>query len=253
MIPTKTIKFDAATLTLLRQMEWSDDGLQGKITQQLDRKSYEGLNKALEAMGGSWNRKAKAHVFQADPRQAVEGLLESGSIKVERDGFFETPAEIVNQMIALARIEPGLVVLEPSAGRGSIAFALRKAGAYVSCVEQNNERAAYLAESFADTLCGDFMNVIGNPMFDRVVMNPPFENQQDIDHVRHAFDFLKPGGRLVSIMSAGITFRHDKKVGEFLGWLDSMAGEITILPEGAFKSSGTGVNAVMICVDKPGR
>ena len=50
--------------------------------------------------------------------------------------------------------------------------------------------------------------------YDRIVMNPPFEAGQDIDHVRHAFQFLKDGGRLVSIMSPSPFFREDKKGGK---------------------------------------
>ncbi|MDQ6651286.1 MAG: hypothetical protein M3Y84_00920, partial [Acidobacteriota bacterium] len=29
---------------------------------------------------------------------------------------------------------------------------------------------------------------------DRFLMNPPFENMADIDHVRHAYDLLRSGG-----------------------------------------------------------
>jgi len=32
-----------------------------------------------------------------------------------------------------------------------------------------------------------------------VVMNPPFEQQGDIDHITDAFKFLKPGGRMAAI------------------------------------------------------
>ena len=42
-------------------------------------------------------------------------------------------------------------------------------------------------------------------------MNPPFEKQADIDHVTAAFKLLKPGGILVTIMSAGVLFRENKK------------------------------------------
>ncbi len=40
----------------------------------------------------------------------------------------------------------------------------------------------------------DFMEAVPEPRFDRALMNPPFENGQDIAHVRHAFQVLKPGG-----------------------------------------------------------
>ena len=88
---TKTLKFDQEVLNVLRAMRWENDGTLGIISGgQLDRKLYERLNKALEAMGGKWNRKAGGHVFDADPRPAVEGLLDNGTLAVEKDGFFET-------------------------------------------------------------------------------------------------------------------------------------------------------------------
>ncbi len=60
--------------------------------------------------------------------------------------------------------------------------------------------------------------------FDRVVMNPPFERQQDIDHVSRAAGMLKPGGRLVSVMSAGVTFRENNKTRWFRDLIETFAG-----------------------------
>ena len=37
--------------------------------------------------------------------------------------------------------------------------------------------------------------------YDRIIANPPFTKNQDIDHVMQMWNFLKPGGRIVSIMS----------------------------------------------------
>ena len=43
-------------------------------------------------------------------------------------------------------------------------------------------------------------------------MNPPFENNSDIKHVRHAFELLAPeNGKLIAIMSEGSFFRNDKQ------------------------------------------
>src|SRR5690606_5547682 len=55
---------------------------------------------------------------------------------------------------------------------------------------------------------------------DRVVMNPPFSKQQDIDHIYHAFKFLKPGGILVSVVSESPFYRNNKKSVEFREWLN---------------------------------
>ena len=60
---------------------------------------------------------------------------------------------------------------------------------------------------------GDFLHLKPDPenLYDRVVMNPPFDRERDIDHVIHALKFLAPEGVLVAIMSAGTEFRETRK------------------------------------------
>ena len=57
----------------------------------------------------------------------------------------------------------------------------------------------------------DFLSRLPHGSYDRVVMNPPFDLERDIDHVMHAMEFLKPDGLLVAIMSAGTEWRGDEK------------------------------------------
>ena len=80
-------------------------------------------------------------------------------------------------------------------------------------------------------------------------MNPPFENQKDIDHVNHAFSLLKDGGKLISIMSASVKFRKNKKTKEFRELIDEN-GFIIDLPEKSFKDSGTLVHTIMVVLNK---
>lgn len=247
-MPTKTLKFDDETLEIIRAMLWSNDGLQVVITAQLDRAQYQKVNTAIEAMGGKWVRAKKAHVFETDPRPAVEGLLADGSLTVEKDGFFETPPAIVAKMIEAAQIGRGMTVLEPSAGLGAIVRGLLPKRADVRCIEKNQQRALKIADGFfIDCVIADFLTITPSPM-DRVVMNPPFEEGQDIEHVRHAYNFLKPDGILVAIMSEGPFFRNDRRAVEFRAWLDDVGGESEQLPPGSFKESGTGVNARMVVI-----
>jgi hypothetical protein len=42
---------------------------------QLERKLYESVNKALVALGGKWNKKAKAHLFDHNPTDDIEAAL----------------------------------------------------------------------------------------------------------------------------------------------------------------------------------
>ena len=81
---------------------------------QLDRKQYTAVNEVLENMGGKWNKKAKAHVYDTDPTDALEQVLLSGEIvPPKKYGYFPTPPELAKRVIELAEIEPGMSVLEP--------------------------------------------------------------------------------------------------------------------------------------------
>lgn len=91
--------------------------------------------------------------------------------------------------------------------------------------------------------------------YDRIIMNPPFSDRRDAQHVMHAYDLLKPGGRLVAIVGEGVFFGQDKKAQEFRDWLEQHGGTSEKLAEGTFLDPSlpvnTGVNARMIVVDKP--
>lgn len=216
---------------------------------QLDRKDYSLADKALRAAGGHWDRKAKAHVFDGDAAEAIEPILLTGEIvsKKQEFGQFFTPAPIAEQVIALARLEPDMTVLEPSAGRGALAAPALLKGCQVDCVEIDERNVHILASSpYRAVVRRDFMRLDPGPIYDRVVMNPPFARRADIHHVLHAARFLKPGGRLIAITSAAVAFRTDKLSASFRAMVAERGGSIEALPPGSFKASGTGVNAVIV-------
>lgn len=247
---TKKLTFDEPTLQVLRAMTWSADGTLGTITGgQLERTLYTKVNKALDAMGGKWNRAKGGHLFPVDPRPQVEGLLSDGALVVERDGFFETPSAVAHQMIRMLGLQNGERVLEPSAGMGAIIRAIPETVS-LTCVEKNKDRAKHIIKTFG-VMCidGDFLE-LGGQEFDAIAMNPPFEEGQDIDHVRHAYELLAPSGRMVSIMGEGAFFRNDKKATAFREWLELVEGVSEKLPEGTFKESGTGVNTRLVFIEK---
>ena len=216
---------------------------------QLDRKQYQAVNEVLENMGGKWNKKAKAHVYADDPTEALEQVLLSGEIVLPKKyGYFPTPPELAKHVVALAEVKPGHLVLVPSAGQGGLADYLT--GFAVDCIELLADNAKVLRGKGYNLLHeGTFFDVVPTPIYDKVVMNPPFEKQADIDHVLHAFKFLKPGGRLVSIMASSVTFRENKKTLDFKELVDRQ-GFIEHNPAGAFKESGTMVNTVTVVLDK---
>lgn len=168
--------------------------------------------------------------------------------------FFETPAPLVDRMLEAAGLRSGrdcsgLHVLEPSAGLGRIAYAAAALGAHVTAIEQHAGRARELARGRRGIVHNcDFFDFAVSPggLFDVVLMNPPFDGQRDIDHVTHAWKFVKPGGALVAIMSAGAEFSTTKRAVAFRELVEAHGGRFVDLPAGSFKESGTMVNTVML-------
>jgi hypothetical protein len=189
-----------------------------------------------------------------DPRQAEQDELKrkvnavklSGSIP----GYFPTPPAVVAEMMNAAQVKDYHTVLEPSAGDGAILAAIPD-GCLTVAFEINHTLCDILKLRGFDMCPSDFLEQQpGKLRFDRVLMNPPFENQQDIAHVLHAFQFLKPGGRLVAIMSPGWQTRNSKQAEEFRAWFEQNRGLVVALPAGSFRESGTGASTVMIIVDR---
>ncbi len=220
-----------------------------KLSGQLDRELYERTNKVLVAAGGKWNRSAKAHIFNGEADDRINQIILTESVVVPKDeyDFYETPAELVKRLVALASPYAGMETLEPSAGRGAIVIEAAKYGP-VDCIELMPANAAYLREQKLgrQVIEADFLAVEPTKLYDRVLMNPPFSKQADIRHVTHAVNFLKPGGRLASVMSAGVLFREDKRTKAFRELLDLHDAWTEEVPAGAFKSSGTMVNTCLV-------
>ena len=94
---------------------------------------------------------------------------------------------------------------------------------------------------------GDFLDMQPTPRYDRVVMNPPFAaGNLDIDHVLHAYEFLKPGGRLIAIMSASVEFNDSVKARSFREMVKRQGGHFNDNPARSFSSVGTNVNTVTL-------
>ena len=186
-----------------------------------------------------------------DPIQQMEQKL----IGTKIPGFFPTPVAIISRMLEHAEIDGHHTVLEPSAGKGDIADLVRARHpeARLQTIETNYTLSQIIEAKGHELVRSDFLEFEGT--FDRIVMNPPFEQGQDAEHVRHAYEQLTPGGRLVSIMCEGPFFRTDRQSEEFRGWLEERAGESEQLPEDAFKCVDsfrhTGVRTRLVVINKP--
>lgn len=252
----------AAISDASRRLQKSDDWNVRRIGSQLfhGAESYERL-RAMDIHTPEELRAAlreyvplKGRVDAEDPVKRMERNL----IGKDIPGFFPTPRAAVDRMLDAADIRPGQKVLEPSAGKGDILDAI--AERHPDAEAEGIEPVASLrdiVEAKGHKLAGrDVMEHAGE--YDRVVMNPPFENGQDREHVRKAYDLLKPGGRLVAIMAGGSTWSSDQaKPKAFREWVDSVGGEVEDMPEGSFAGNDafrqTGVRTRMVVIEKPAR
>jgi len=145
-------------------------------------------------------------------------------------------------------------VLEPSAGMGHIAERIREAGVEPDVIELSGKRRELLEAKGFNIVGSDFVETQPVAGYDRIIMNPPFSDRRDAEHVRHAYDILKPGGRLVAIMGEGVFFGQDKKAQAFRDWLDEVGGTSEKLEEGTFLDPSlpvnTSVSARMVVIDK---
>lgn len=191
----------------------------------------------------------EAEKFEQLRKQAREGVK-----VVAAPQLFPTPPELARRLVELADVRPGQRVLEPSAGTGNLCRAIHATFTGADCgtltaIEINAELVRGLEEQRNKTLhahaanftiaCGDFMDYSPEALglFDRVVMNPPFADRQDISHILHARQFLKPGGVLAAICANGPRQQAE---------LRPAAAYWEALEPGAFKASGTNVSAALV-------
>lgn len=203
-----------------------------------------------------WNRECNS---EHDERVALDKLL--NEVRFSKiPGYFPTPSNVVDRM--LERIpsffwDHGLSVLEPSAGTGSIIEKLRQyENVKIDAVEVNYKLYTILKHRFGNkenvTLHNDdFLQWQLEKQYDLVIMNPPFENGLDVEHVTKAISHLKDDGFLISVMSPAFTFRTNKKYQEFNELLNSMdLYDYVKLDAGSFAESGTNVSTVILYVSK---
>jgi len=191
----------------------------------------------------------------AGERKAAEDLrrkLEDVRFK-KIPGFFSTPVPMIERMVAAIGLpDTPFKLLEPGAGSGAI----------LDYIADHHPRAQLSAFEIAPALREilelkgyelegrDFLAPEPRPVYDFVVMNPPFEREQDIIHVLQALRWLKEGGKLVSVLSGATPTRQTKRAAMFRNIVAAHDGWFEDLPEGSFKGSGTGVSTALVVIER---
>jgi len=188
---------------------------------------------------------------QAAEFNALREQLREGVAVVAAPQLFPTPAPLAARMVEMAEIEPGMRVLEPSAGTGRILSAVRAvAGSSIrTAVEINSHLSGALRrlDPGAYVFNTDFLQWAGGTAgtYDRIVMNPPFENAQDIAHIQHALGMLKPGGVLVALCANG-----PRQQAQLRPIVEQHGGSWEELPADTFAAAGTNVRTALLCLTR---
>jgi len=254
--------YEAYRATNVRYKEYLERGVNNlkKYLIQYDINAITDPEQTCNEVFNELNKLANKDIQKETEEQQKQDKIKKieDSWKFAKDkGFFPTPEKLAIEIVEDAEIVKGNTVLEPSAGLGHIAEIIRK---------NHPDNKLYVCEKMItleellklkgfDFVCDDFLK--NNNHYDRIIQNPPFENLQDIDHVKHAYSLLNTGGRLVSIMGKSAFFNSRIKAEEFRHWLNEVKAYQENLPEGSFKTKETfkqtGVSTVKVIIDKPAK
>ncbi len=231
--------------------------------------NYADVRKALINAGATY--KSNSFVFPNDAKPYIDRLMKGESVNIKKEfQFFATPKALAEELAAFAMKDFNcntMTILEPSAGQGAIINALfefdYKDELIVHAYELMDINRGILEKIKDVVILGeDFLSQnqyrkgthatvnVRDIQFDRIVANPPFSKNQDIDHIKEMFHRCKTGGRIVTIASNSWRTGSQKKQVDFRNWLDEIGAVIEDVEAGTFKESGTNIATCMIIIDK---
>lgn len=257
------LKIEECTEFKTKQMSkvLKDCTIEGNVVKlpntQLDRQEYLEVKKALELIGGKWKGgKISGFVFATDPTDLLNQVANGGKRNLKKEfQFFATPEKLANELVHLADLKNHDTILEPSAGQGAIIKAINQVCDCVpDCYELMDTNVLILNKSGLrfNLVGGDFLKGGGvYKVYTKIIANPPFTKNQDIDHLKKMYDMLARGGRLVCITSESWVNGSQKKQVAFRDWLNWANADVIDIEKGAFKESGTMVGGKIVVIDKP--
>lgn len=222
---------------------------------QLERKLYQDVAKRINLIGGKWKGgKIAGFVFEEDPTNYFNEIKNGENRNLKKEfQFFETPEHIGNLLVGyLGEINTTDRICEPSAGSGAL----------VKCIRKITKRAVFVFEPMpvnkmklqamdGVVFCGeDFLKYDEQESFDKIIANPPFSNNQDIDHIQQMYSVCDHGGIIVSVASTHWQTSSNKKEVAFVNWLKKVKAKIIEIKAGEFKESGTMIKTCIVIINK---
>jgi hypothetical protein len=167
------------------------------ITYKLYQNKYNNSHKTKNSI--SFNARIGVPVNME--KKIIDGIVK-GEISKH---FVPTPILVIDKMInALGTIKPNERILEPSAGYGHIADRLVErtslAPSKIDVIEPIPSLRKVLDNKGYNLVDYDILKYQPDYQYDKIIMNPPYDNGSDILHLLHCHDLLKKGGKLVCIL-----------------------------------------------------
>ena len=222
---------------------------------QFNKKSYAEAKKWIEEAGGSWQGgKVQGFTFSFNAERVFSILKDGKRCNLQQEyQFFETPDGVADWLVMLAGgIHEDDTVLEPSAGRGALIRAIHRAcpSVMIECYELMPENREFLHSLGNVILLGEDFAKDSVGSYSKIIANPPFANNQDIDHVRLMYERLVEGGTLAAITSPHWKLGSEKKCAAFRQWIDEVHGQVFEIGAGEFKESGTSISTMAVVIKK---
>ena len=220
------------------------------VIPRLKPKDYASVKAVLTRLGGVWKSSAQHFTFPKSPQSLIDRVLSVGTRRLNQFHFYPTPVEVFDYMREHTDLsffgasESSTKVLEPSCGEGALIRYLREFGEEegrhfdIDAYDIDPLNVIFCEEAGIAVEQADFLSVEPRPEYDMVVMNPPFNGDEYIKHIRHAQQFLKPLGLLLAVVPTTWITSSDKKD---RAWLLEQAQILSSsdLPEGNWFEAGT--------------
>jgi hypothetical protein len=262
--------FDNRKLTELARQSFGGTRAKGAYT---TRDAYDALETAVSKhlLEGPAKELMKADAEAFTELGSFTARLPTQSDRtVEQAEFqqFSTPPALALLAARLLDLQPGDIVLEPSAGTGSLAIWAHALEVRVICNELSKRRWLLLRDELgfeAHNLDGEFIDDLlpADVTPTVVLMNPPFtatagrvaqhHGKYGLHHIESALRRLKDGGRLVAIASESLAFDRPA----VRGWWQKMAAAYNVranfgLDGAVYRKYGTNWSVQVLVIDKTG-
>jgi len=126
-------------------------------------------------------------------------------ILIDDKNFYPTPEPLIYKMISDINFDMDLTILEPSAGTGNIAEAIRRKLSSrkeedIDCIEIEETLRLILKGKNFRVVHDDFLTFNTRKQYDLIIMNPPFDTGDK--HLLKALQMQEQGGKIVCLLNA---------------------------------------------------